>query len=89
MPAPNVITRADLAHIERLIMDTRVEIAALRGQVEEVAAQFDSYRTSTELAIAIQLQREEAAHAREEARHRELLEAIARSAGASSSRPPP
>ena len=38
VPAPDVITRADLAHIERLIMDTRVEIAALLGQVEEVAA---------------------------------------------------
>ena len=36
-------------------MDTRVEMAALRGQVAELAAQFDSYRTSTELAIALQL----------------------------------
>ena len=53
-----------------------------------MATQFDSYRTSTELVVALQLQREETAHVREEARHQELLEAIARSAGASSSRPP-
>ena len=86
--APAVLSRADLAHLERLIMETRVEIAALRGQVAELTAQFDSYRTSSELAVALQLQREEAAMAREQARHRDLLEAISRSVRASSSRPP-
>ena len=31
VPTPDVVTRADLDHIEWLIMDTRVKMAALQG----------------------------------------------------------
>ena len=65
-PLATAIIKADFTRLERLIMDTRVELTTIKALI---VARFDLIESSIEMADYQQLQREEATHVRKDAWH--------------------